>query len=194
MKLLKTIPLVFCSLMFGQKKENYFSASLGSDIKNSIVGSKPTGFKPASDLVIGLHVVSNNFELNPEIETFSKIGYFRSGINFGLHFNKWFIPIGNTEMDFTLVPSIGASLISRSGKEDKLIVTPEQDYWVYGNSSHISAQANLSFRLKLSDSFILDYTANLSTRPDLVYMYPTDNPKFMCLSNFLKLHYIIKNN
>lgn len=194
MKLIKTLPFVFYSIMFGQKKENYFSVSLGSDIKNSIVGSKPTNYKPSADLVFGLHMVSKNVELNPEIESFNEIGYLRSGLNFGYHLNNWFIPIGNKELDFTVVPNVGISVISRFGKTDKLIETKDQDYYIYGKSAHIATQANLSFRLKLSDSFMLDYTANLSTRPDLMYMYPTDEPKFLCLSNFLKLHYIIKNN
>lgn len=171
---------------------NYFSLSLGSDIKSSTVGSKATDYKASPDIIIGAHMVGSNFELNPEIESFAKIGYFRFGLNAGYHSERY-VRLFGEDHNFTIVPSIGFSMIHRYGFEDREIYDPKikTTTYIYGSSSHFAVQANLSFRFKLTDGLLLDFNTGLQTRPDLMYRYPTDSPKNICLNNTLKLHFII---
>lgn len=187
MKKLLLSSLMFSGIMLAQEKESYCSISFGTDVKNAVMGSKPTNNKPAADLILNINMVGNDFELSVGDENFSQIGFNRFSVDFGYHSQRY-IPLGNYDFDFTMVPSVGFSTISRWGGVDH---EDSHGNWIYGKSNHIAVQGNLSFRYKLSDRFLIDWTANLMTRPDLMYLYPTDNPKFIVLSNFIKLHYIL---
>lgn len=182
MKMFKILPFLLCSFVYAQP-ESYCSLSLGFDAKNAIVGSKPTNNEPALDLIAGLHMVSNNFELNPEFEYFKQIGFQRFGVNFAYH-DQRYIPIGNNELNFTLIPSLGASLINRFNMNN--ISTDG-----YSFSSHLAVQGGLSIRFKISDHIMIDGTIQALTRSDLKFYYPNDNPKFIVFSNFINLHYIL---
>ena len=187
MKKLLLSSLLFSFGLFAQEKESYCSISIGTDVKNSIVGSKPTGNNPALDLVMNINAVSCDFEISAGYEHFQAIGFSRYSADFGFH-NQRYIPIGNKEFDFTAVPSIGFSMIQRFNGIDHYASNGD---FIYSRSSHLAAQVNLSLRTKLSDKILLDWTIQAITRPDLQYLYPTDDPKFIVFSNYLKLHYII---
>jgi len=181
--------LLFSPFIYGQKA-SYFSASLKTDIKNSIVGSAPTNNKPALDLMASIHCVGDNFELGVGDELFNQIGFNRFFVNGGYH-TQWYIPIGNNDLNFSIIPYVGISSITRYGKPDHEIVTPNQTYFIYGRSNHLAVQGGLSFRAKLSDKILIDFTSEALTRQDLKYLYPTDPNKFITISNYLGLHYVI---
>lgn len=180
------------SLSTYSQKETYASVSLRTDLRNAVLGSKPTNDKPALDLTASVNMVSNNFEINFGDEYFREIGFNRVFVNFGYHLPRY-VRIGYKEIDITVVPYAGFGVISRFGKEDREIITPDKDYYIYGSSSHLAAQAGLSFRVKLFDKFLLDWTCEALTRPDLQYLYPTDPNDKIKFSNSVGVHYIFSN-
>ena len=190
----KTLQLIALSLSLSTyaQKETYASFALKTDVRNAVLGSKPTNNNPALDITASVNMVSNNFEISFGDEYFQRIGFNSTFVNFGYHFPRY-ISLGAKEIDITVIPYAGFSLITRFGKEDKEIITPEQDFYVYGKSAHISAQAGLSFRVKLSDKFLLDWTCEAMARPDLSYLYPTDPNKAVVVSNYVGVHYIFSN-
>jgi hypothetical protein len=180
--------LLLSPFMYGQKA-SYFSMSLSQDIKNGIVGSKPTNNEPSLDLTLGIHCVGDNYELYTGDELFNQIGFNRFFVNGGYH-TQWYIPIGDKELNFSVVPYVGFSMINRYGKADHEIVTPSQTYYIYGRSNHLAVQGGLSFRAKVSEKFLIDLTTEALTRQDLKYLYPTDPNKFIVFSNTFGVHYI----
>lgn len=163
--------------------QGYFSVSLKTDVKNALVGSKPTDYQPALDLLVNLNMIDdNNIELSVGYESFHKIGFRRYSVDLGYLADRY-IPLGNKEFDFSVTPSIGFSFIQRYNMVD----SAQSDI-----SSHTAFQGNLSFRTKITDRLLLDFTTQLMTRPDLKHHYPNDNPKDFVLSNFVGIHYIIK--
>lgn len=183
--------LLFLSMLtssvYAQKcdKENYFSVSVAGDIRNCIIGSEPTGNKPSADLLIGLHAVGNNFEINPEVELFPKIGYWSSGANFGYHLPYWYIPARSKEMNLSVIPMAGIKMINRYNQEERQLKNGD---WVYSKSSHITAQIGGSIRLDLSDKIMLDLSGFYSGRPDLVSRWP-ESHKAGVFSSYLGIHY-----
>lgn len=190
MKKLVLSMLMVSALTFAQEKESYASLFVLTDIHNAVEGSKPTNYKPALDLTAGISMVSNNFELRVSDELFNQIGFNKFAVNFGYHSQRY-IPLGNKDFNFCIVPSAGVGMIQRWGLGDRVVKTPEDTRYIYGKSSHISVQVGLSFVTRLSDKIMLDLSSDLSMRPDLLYHYPTDNPKGWVLSNHLGVHYII---
>jgi hypothetical protein len=185
------LPLLFIgSLTYGQyktPKESYASLSLKTDVRNAILGSKPTNNKPSPDLTLAVNMVGNNLELSVGDELFNQIGFNRFFLNFGYHSQRY-IPIGDKELNFTVIPYLGASTITRYGKEDRIL--PNGDF-IYGNSSHLAVQGGISIRGKITDKILFDVSYEGLTRQDLLYMYPTDNPHFIVFSGSAGLHYII---
>lgn len=173
------------------EKESYCSVSFSVDGRNAVMGSEPTNNKPSLDGVLGVHMVGNNFEIGVSDELFNKLGFNRFSLNFGYHSQRY-IPLGDKELDFCIVPFVGASTITRWGLGDREVKLPSgETEFRYGKSSHIAVQGGLSFLTKITDRLLLDVTMELSTRPDLLYHYPTDNPKSFVESNYVGIHYII---
>jgi hypothetical protein len=183
--------LLLSSLMYGQK-ESYFSMSLSQDIKNGIVGSAPTHNEPSLDLTLTVHCVGQNYEMNFGDELFNQIGFNRFFVNGGYH-TQWYIPFRDKEYNFSVIPYVGFSSITRYGKPDHEIVTPNQTYWIYGYSNHLAVQGGLSFRAKVTDNFLIDFKTEALTRQDLKYMYPTDPNKFIVISNTIGIHYVFND-
>lgn len=179
--------LLFSASMFAQKA--YVSVSCNVDIKNAVVGSKPTGYSPALDASLNLHMVGNNgIELQFGYEHFQQIGFNRHFANMGYNSERY-IPLGDNEFDFIAVPYVGLSLIHRFDKEDRQVGND----FIYGNSSHFAFQVGMSFRYKVSDKIMIDFTSELLTRPDLKYLYPTDPTPAAVISNSIGIHYILTN-
>lgn len=174
-----------CATFAYSQKESYFSVSLKGDIKNSTIGSQPTEYKASPDLILGLHMVSENVEVNSEVESFDKIGYFSFGVNGGYHLQRY-LPITRKGIDITVIPLIGAKVIYRYGFEDKL-TDKNPDGIIYGSSQHLALQVGSSFRIPLSDKFLIDFSSVFSTRSDINYRW-NDN-KIGVLSNYLGIHY-----
>lgn len=183
---MKRIKLLSVFLLFGLttnaqqlSKESYLSVSFKTDVKNALVGSEPTDYKPALNYQIKVNMVSDNFELAPGYERFNEIDFERFSLDFGWHSQRY-IPLGFKEFDFTIVPSAGFSMIKRySELED-------------GHPMFFAVQGSLSFRYKLSDKLLIDWTVEGITRSDIKYLYPNDPHKGYTISNYVGIHYIIK--
>lgn len=192
MKKLILIALILLQYNIYAQKENYASIYGGADVKNLFFGSPPTNNVPSPDILIGLNMVGDNLLLNPEVEIFNKIGFRRESLSLG-YVSQRYIPINGTDLNFNIIPSLGISAIHRYGQDDKKIETPTETYFIYGHSTHIALQANLSITVKITNKIMLDYTLQCLQRPDLKYLYPTDPNKKYVFSGFLKLHYILTN-
>lgn len=175
--------------VYGQKceKESYFSVSVLGDIRNCTIGSDPTNNHASPNLLLGAHAVGNNFEMNPEVEIFPKIGYWSAGLNFGYHINNWYIPVRSKELNLTLVPLAGLKLINRYNQQERQLKNGD---WVYEKSSHYAFQVGGSLRLQLSDKWIFDLTSYLSTAPDIKSRWP-EGDKNSRFSTYGGFHYIL---
>jgi len=190
MKKLLLSMLLLSAVTYGQKAEpeTYFSASLSADGQNLIFGSKPTNNESALDLRLKLHAVGNNFEMSPGYERFNQIGFERYSLDFGWHSQRYipesWIPFSDDDFDFTAVPSIGFSMIKRYGH----IV--EETLHTDGKPAFLAVQGSISFRKKISDHFLLDWTVEGITRGDTKTLYPNDPHKGYTISNYFGVHYI----
>jgi hypothetical protein len=169
-------------LSYSQKKdkENYISFSTGLDVKNLIVGSKPTNNEPALNLFYQLSLVSNNVELNIGYENFNRIKFDKYTIGVGYHF-PLHGNVFNKKTKIVMVISIEPSIINRWG-----------DNW--GTvSSHLTIGGNIGFRMLITDEVGVEFLVNALPRTDLSSRYPETNPTIPIIySNFIKVYYIIK--
>jgi len=185
----KTTILALMLSLGGYAQQSFCSISGNIDARNALIGSKPTGNNPALDFTLKVHAVSKGFEMSGGYERFQQIGFSREMANFGYNSER-FIPIGNKDFDFTAIPYIGGSLIHRFGKDDRTV----GDKFIYGNSSHLALQIGMSFRYAISDKWLLDLTYEIMTRPDLNYLYPTDNNPGVVGSGTVGIHYVLSKN
>ena len=190
MKKLLFSMLLLSAVTYGQKAEpeTYFSASLSADVTNLAIGSKPTNHESALDLRLKLHAVGKDFEMSPGYERFNQIGFERYSLDFGWHSQRYipesWIPFSDEDFDFTAVPSIGFSMMDRYGH----IV--EETLHTDGKPMFFAVQGSMSFRKKISDKILLDWTFEVITRGDTKTLYPNDPSKGYTYSNYFGAHYV----
>lgn len=162
-------------------REHYIAFSAAFDIRNGIVGSKPTDNKPALDVFYQASIITPcNVEINIGYESFNKIHFEKYTMGVGYHF-QLYGRIGNHVIKTTLIPSIEPTFIGRWGKE-----------W-QTSSCHISVGGNLALRWNLSDAIALEVLTNFLSRVDLSARYPEQHCKIPIVSsNYLKFIYKIQ--
>jgi hypothetical protein len=168
---MKTLILLLVSIAaFAQgDKENYISFSGALDAKNLVSGSEPTDNKSGFDYLIQFGMVSRNFEINVGYERFSMIQFSKSTIGFGYHI-PLYVRVAGMTIKSTIIPSIEPTLINRWGTWGGGISFKQK-------SAHISAGANLAYRIHLSDSIAVEYLFNVLPRVDINTMYGNSNWK-----------------
>ena len=185
-KLLLLPTLLFSATMFSQ--ESYISVSGGFDMRNAVVGSAPTGNKPALNWIGQVDCVGANVHIIAGYESFSEIKYSRIFAGIGYEFNLYAYPFGN-EIRTQFIPSLEASIIKReyvhnytslNGVSGTEIQKP--GFMAYG--------LNLAFQWDLTDHFTVGTSTNIIQRPDKNYLYHEDDR--YVLSNYLKV--ILKLN
>lgn len=160
-------------------KDNYFSFAAGADIKNAIVGSKPTGDKPALDWTIEGHAVTENFDFGLGYEKFDVINYDRKWFGLGYHIPVCYI--AGTDIKFSIQPSLEMSWIGRewnNGLEERTFFTPS---------------LNVNWNWDLTDHWGIQLATNWLPRPDIRVIYNQSHNKYV-LSEGVKIVYKIKNN
>jgi hypothetical protein len=175
------IAILITTLCYSQKveKEAYLAFSTSIDIRNAIIGSKPTGNKPAIDLLYQFAMVGQNLEVNIGYESFNKIHFDKYTIGVGYHF-PLYGRIGNTVIKTVLIPSIEPTIIDRWGKE-----------W-QTTSSHLSIGGNVALRWKLNQNLGIELLTNALPRTDLSAHYPTINKNIpIVVSEHFKIIYIL---
>lgn len=173
------------------QKDNYISFATGIDVRNVIVGSKPTNNKSAIDYQFQFSMVDRNVEVNIGYESFNRINFDKYSIGIGYHI-PLYANLFNTTIKTTFVPSIEPSLIGRWGKWGGGLTYNQV-------SSHLSLGINFGFKWNLSDSFGVEYCFNTLPRTDLSTMYGEMATKNKCSisgiplvgSNYFKLIYKI---
>ncbi len=160
--IIKLILLFTTTVSFSQ--ENGAFISTGFDMRNAIVGSNATSYKPAIDVNISLHGIYNKFELSIFYENFNRITFQSYGFTAG----------SNTK---TLITNLYAC----SSFEGGFIVRT-------GNSSYPFFGGNIELRYMLNEKLALGLLYNLRYRTDLL-IYNNDNLR---ASLFLNIFYKIK--
>lgn len=132
--------------------------SAGVDIRNAILGSEPTNFKPAFDGIFRFGFIgsipSHETEIDIAVgyEVFNRIGFDRYFTSVGVHLYP--------TSKITIVPAYEFSIINRWGG----------DWGV--RSSHLAVLgANLGVRYKLSEKTEIEFLTALLDRVDLNTMY-----------------------
>jgi hypothetical protein len=159
-------------------QDSYLSLATGIDIRNVIIGSKPTNNTPSIDYQFQFAMVDRRFEVNVGYECFPRINFDKYSIGVGYHIPLYGYILGK-QVKTTVIPSIEPSLIGRWGKWGGGISYNQV-------SSHLSLGANLAFRWNLSDNIAVEYCFNVLPRTDLNAMY---NKKVILGSNYFKLVY-----
>lgn len=178
--MIKTLTLLLVTTLCysqSQEKESYIAFSTAIDIKNAILGSKPTNNNPAVDLLFQFAMVGKNVEVNLGYENFNTIHFDKYTLGVGYHFPLYGYVFGK-EIKTILIPSIEPTLIDRWGKE-----------WQC-TSSHLSIGGNLAFRWNLSDAIAAELLINALPRTDLSSRYPELHTTVPIIySNYLKILY-----
>src|SRR5690242_9798029 len=105
------LPMLFLgSAMFAQK-QSYLSVSGGVDCRNAVLGSPPTGNKPALDFITQFDIVGANVHLNFGYEQFKAIDYSRIYAGLGYEWPLYGYVFGN-EIKTAFIPSIDCSMIT----------------------------------------------------------------------------------
>jgi hypothetical protein len=156
-----------------QAQNVYFS--VGLDIKNITVGSKPTNNNSELDLMAKFGMVSNKkVEATLNYERFKRLDFWKFGFGLGKQ-----ILIAEKIM---IVPTLEYNLINRS------------DDWGGGlgykdnPSSHLAFGASVPIRYNIDDNWAVELQINLLQRTDIKAKYGKDK---WVLSNFLNLIYKI---
>jgi hypothetical protein len=161
-------------------QDNYMLLSTGIDVRNAIVGSKPTNDKSAIDYQFQFAMVDRNFEVNVGYECFPRINFDKYSIGVGYHIPLYGYILGK-QIKTTVIPSIEPSLIGRWGKWGGGIFYNQV-------SSHLSLGANLAFRWNLNDKVGIEYYFNALPRTDISAMYHKNT---IVGSNYFKVFYKI---
>jgi hypothetical protein len=160
--------IVFKSFSQQRDREHYIAFSTAVDVRNLIVGSKPTNNKSALDLLFQASVVCPSaVEINIGYESFKKINFDKYTIGVGYHFPLYGY-LGNKQVKTILIPSIEPTLINRWGT------------WGGGlsynqSSSHLSIGGNIAFRININENISLEYLFNALPRVDLNAKYPKES-------------------
>ncbi len=145
--LLALISLKGMSQDYNQKygkrdKLNYKFATLGVDVRNGLVGSKPTDDKSALDFQAKLGAVSNNWEVSLFYERFERIRFQAYGVNVGYNLQ---LPL-----NLDLYSGIELGSIIRNEKENSLM-----------------CGSNLELRYHLNKRFVVGAQLNSRLRIDI---------------------------
>lgn len=109
-KWFQSVKIAVCTLLLvssGMFSQNKITASIGGDIRNCIVGSKPTNYEPKSDLL---------FKLNIENERMMEVGL-GAEIFPSIDYNKVFVSVGRRVDLFkglSVIGTIEPSVIDRT--------------------------------------------------------------------------------
>ena len=143
--------------------------SVGTDVRNSIVGSKPTNNKPEANIIYQFAMISNEgIEVGITYETFKAISFERYNVQVGYQIE----PLERVK----IIPAINYNIIGRYG-----------DKWGCA-SSHLAFGANVGLRYQISDTFDVEYNGEVLQRVDLNTKYGGSNYVY---SGYLKLIYKI---
>lgn len=169
-KLLILLTLSLSFNIFAQEKEtHYVSISAAFDIKNSVVGSKPTGDKPELDVLFQITAVGNKgTEAYVGYEMFNKINFSKYTIGIGQGFPLYGWLDYDSQIKTVLFVSLEPTIINRWGT------------WGGGISSNqpisfLSLGANASVRWFIHDHFGFEILFNALPRTDLRSMYGNSN-------------------
>lgn len=177
----KIILLLLLSGSVYSQKDNYISFSTAFDIKNCLVGSKPTDFKPKLDAIYQITMVDRNVEVNVSYELFNAIGFNKYSAGIGYHFQLYGY-VFNNEIKTTIIPSIEPTLIGRWK-------TKLNDDW-YDSSSHMTLGGNIEIKWDLNDKLSLGIQFNALPRVDLSSRYTDTYDKApIIFSNYFKISY-----
>jgi len=156
-----------------QAQNVYFSA--GFDVRNLVIGSKPTNNNSELNLMAKFGMVSNKkVEVTVNYEKFNSLDFWKFGFGVGKQ-------IIITEK-IMIVPTLECNLINRS------------DDWGGGlgykdsPSSHLAFGASVPIRYNINDNWAVELQTNLLQRTDIKAKYGKDKWAF---SNFLNLIYKI---
>lgn len=184
MKRLFILPaLLALSLSANAQKQSYLAFGLGADIKNGLIGSAPTGNKPAFDGIAQLNVVGANVHIDLGYESFQKIKFGRMFGSIGYELPLYAYPFGE-EIKTTFIPAVEFSMITRNVTEKYTYngVNMSEDR-KYG---FLAIGLNIALQWQLTDDFAVQLASNVLPRPDLKYIYGTDRT---VISNYFKILY-----
>jgi hypothetical protein len=156
-------------LLLATSTQAQIYVSTGIDVRNAIVGSKPTDNKPALDLLFKVHLVGQNVECTVQYERFEAIGFDKFAFGVGYQFKAF---------GTTITPSIEPTLIGRNNFGD-----------FDTKSSHLALGSSLTIKYDISDKIGVGLALNALYRTDLAAKYGTKNP--MVYSNYLTVFYKI---
>jgi len=163
----KLLLLLICNVGFAQHV--YFST--GVDLRNGIIGSKPTDNKPELNYSLEFKMVgNNNVEVGIGFEQFNRIDFNRMYGSVGYRFE-----VGK----FILIPTIEPTLINRYND------------WGGGigyelKQSFMTIGIGGTLEIPINDKIAVQLYCGVLPRPDIKMMY--DNDKIV-ISGFVKFVY-----
>ena len=170
---MKKLILLLLIANLAQSQNLYFST--GIDLRNAVVGSKPTNNKSELDLNFKFGLVSNkSTEITINYEKFNAIDFSRFAFGVGQQ-----IEVTNR---IKVVPTFEYGLINRSNDWGGGLSQDD------GKSSHLGFGFSLPIRYEINDNFAVELQSQLLQRTDINTKYGGNN---FVLSNFFNLVYKI---
>lgn len=158
--------LIFFTLTTACAQENcdhYLLFSNAFDVRNLIIGSKPTNYVSGVDCLFQFTMVSKGFEVSIGYETFNRIQLDKYTLGVGYHL-PIYICLGDYQLNLLAIYSLEPTLINRWGKWGGGISYNQR-------SAHLTLGANFGLRLSISDHFALECLFNVLPRVDSNAMY-----------------------
>lgn len=122
---------------------NAQTITLSTDVRNAILGSEQTNFKPSADLQLGIEWRENNVSVGLRIESFESIGY-----------RDVFVQVGTyTNWKYSAFANVGVGAVIRKGDR-------------YFNHSFLTYDINVGLR-RTFKSIEIGVISNFNPRPDI---------------------------
>lgn len=160
-KLITIVVALFFTKVAAQ--DNYLAFSGAFDVRNAIIGSRPTNNESAIDFLAQFSIVSRDVEVNVGYEAFPRLDFSKYTIGVGYHTHLYGNLFGRV-IHTVFIPSIEPTIINRHGDWGGGIGYDQE-------SSHLSLGLSLGLRWNLSDDIAVEYLFNALPRVDLYAMY-----------------------
>jgi len=181
MKKIVLLGVLISSMCYSQ--DSYLGLIAGFDARNAVVGSKPTGNKPAFDGLIQVAAVSNDIELTMSYESFRRIKYQRIGIGGGYHFDLY-ADMFNRTIKTTVIPNVEACIIYRKQSESFHLSEVYDPVLDDGTRGFVTIVYNATASWNITDKLLVQVTNQFMRREDLVAAFDDKRIKYAAYLKF----------
>ena len=174
---------------YGQYQEKpIVQFGISADVRNAVIGSKPTNNEPALDYILSANIVTpNHVIIGLGYESFKRIKFesFKFALGYRVPVTEWLsIPLTiEPHLIYRIHP---VTLHKVYIDENGLPQSSNETFTVQRKDGYLAISYNAGLQFKVSEHFGVELTSCLMRRSDLKALY--ENNKLV-LSNYAKIIY-----